>query len=102
MPIEIDVYVDAHNIRVDVTDHGAGIAADVQEKIFERFQRGQSSESAPPGWGLGLYFAKKLTEAQNGILTLRSPAWPELDAPGSSFSITMPIAADVPDEGDHA
>jgi signal transduction histidine kinase len=102
MPIEINVHVDAHNIRVDVTDHGAGIPADVQEKIFERFQRGQTSESAPPGWGLGLYFAKKLTEAQDGVLTLRSPAWPELDAPGSSFSITLPIAADAPDEGDHA
>jgi signal transduction histidine kinase len=102
MPIEINVHVNAHNIRVDVTDHGAGIPVAVQEKIFERFQRGQSSESAPPGWGLGLYFAKKLTEAQDGMLTLRSPAWPELDAPGSSFSITMPIAAGAPDEGDHA
>lgn len=102
MPIEINVHVDAHNIRVDVTDHGAGIPADVQEKIFERFQRGQSSESAPPGWGLGLYFAKKLTEAQDGVLTLRSPAWTEPDAPGSTFSITLPIAADAPDEGDHA
>jgi signal transduction histidine kinase len=101
-PIEIKVHVDARNIRVEVTDHGAGIPIDLQEKIFERFQRGQSSESAPPGWGLGLYFAKKLTEAQDGVLTLRSPAWPELAAPGSSFSITMPIAADAPDEGDHA
>jgi len=101
-PIEINVHVDARSIRVEVTDHGVGIPNDMQENIFERFQRGQSGESAPPGWGLGLYFAKKLTEAQDGALTLHSPAWPELDAPGSSFSITMPIAADVPDEGDHA
>jgi signal transduction histidine kinase len=100
--IEINVRVDTRSIRVEVTDHGAGIPIDMQENIFERFQRGQSSESAPPGWGLGLYFAKKLTEAQDGALTLHSPAWPEPDAPGSSFSITMPIAADAPDEGDHA
>lgn len=79
-----------------------GIPNDMQQKIFERFQRGQSGESAPPGWGLGLYFAKKLTEAQNGLLTLHSPACPERDAPGSSFSITMPIAADAPEEGNHA
>ena len=32
MPIEINVHVDAHNIRVDVTDHGAGIPTDMQEK----------------------------------------------------------------------
>ena len=101
MPIEISVHVDASCIRVEVTDHGAGIPGDMQESIFERFQRGQSSESAPPGWGLGLYFAKKLTEAQNGSLTFHSPVYPQFDAPGSSFSITMPIAADVPEEGDH-
>jgi len=101
-PIEIKVHVDARSVRVEVTDHGVGIPNDMQQKIFERFQRGQSGESAPPGWGLGLYFAKKLTEAQNGLLTLHSPACPERNAPGSSFSITMPIAADAPDEGDHA
>jgi signal transduction histidine kinase len=102
MPIEINVHVNATHILVQVIDHGAGIPIDVQKKIFERFQRGQSGESAPPGWGLGLYFAKKLTEAQNGELILHSPAWPELDAPGSSFSITLPIATDAPEEGDHA
>ena len=102
MPIEINVHVDAHSIHVEVTDHGAGIPMDMQENVFERFQRGESSESAPPGWGLGLYFAKKLTEAQSGTLTLHSPAWPERDAPGSSFSITMSIAAHAPDEGNHA
>ena len=102
LPIEINVHVDAHSISVEVTDHGSGVPIDMQESIFERFQRGQSSESAPPGWGLGLYFAKKLTEAQDGVLKLHSPAWPNRDAPGSCFSITMPIAADTPDEGDHA
>jgi two-component system sensor kinase FixL len=102
MPIEINVQDDTYYIRVEITDHGAGIPTDMQEKIFERFQRGQSGESALPGWGLGLYFAKKLTEAQNGVLTLHSPVWPDLDASGSSFSITMPIAAGAPDEGDHA
>jgi signal transduction histidine kinase len=101
-PIEINVHVDTRSIRVEVTDHGVGIPSDMQENIFERFHRGQSSESAPPGWGLGLYFAKKLTEAQYGTLNFRSPVWNERDAPGSSFSINMPIAADAPDEGDHA
>ncbi len=97
-PIEIKVQVSNGNVRIEVADHGAGIAPEMHEKIFERFQRGQSSESAPPGWGLGLYFAKKLTEAQSGILSLRSPIWPEINAPGSAFTITMPIAADSPEE----
>jgi len=102
MPIEINVRGNTHDSCVEIADHGAGIPNDMREKIFERFQRGLSAESAPPGWGLGLYFAKKLTEAQHGRLILKSPAWPDPEAPGSSFSITMPIAAGAPDEGDHA
>jgi signal transduction histidine kinase len=101
-PIEINVHVNTSDISVEVIDHGAGIAPEMQEKIFDRFQRGQSDESAPPGWGLGLYFAKKLTEAQNGSLILHSPHWPISDTPGSSFSIVMPIASDEPNESDNA
>ena len=101
-PIEICVHINAGNIRVEVADHGTGIAPEMQEKIFERFQRGHQGESAPPGWGLGLYFAKKLVQAQGGNLILHSPHWPKFDAPGSSFSIDMPIASDEPNEGDDA
>ncbi|MCX6060078.1 MAG: HAMP domain-containing sensor histidine kinase [Chloroflexi bacterium] len=99
--IEINVRINDENISVEVADHGAGIAPEMQEKIFERFQRGQSGESAPPGWGLGLYFARKLTDAQNGTLLLSSPAWHKPAAPGSVFTITMPIAADSPEEIDN-
>jgi len=101
-PIEISAQVSDGNVSVDVADHGAGIPPEMQAKIFERFQRGHSGESAPPGWGLGLYFAKKLTEAQSGALTLRSPLWPDRNAPGSAFTVTMPVAADVPDEVENA
>ncbi|MFA5872925.1 MAG: ATP-binding protein [Anaerolineales bacterium] len=101
-PIEIKVQISAGNVSVDVIDHGMGIAPEMQEKIFERFQRGQIGESATPGWGLGLYFAKKLAEAQGGALTLQSPRWPDADAPGSTFTVTLPIATDAPEESDHA
>jgi signal transduction histidine kinase len=100
-PIEMHVHVSASEIKVEIADHGAGISPEIQAKIFDRFQRGQSDESAPPGWGLGLYFAKKLTEAQNGSLTLHSPHWPNSDKPGSSFSIVMPITSEEPNESDN-
>lgn len=101
-PIEIKVQISAGNICVDIIDSGMGIAPEMQEKIFERFQRGQIGESASPGWGLGLYFAKKLAEAQGGALTLQSPRWPDTDTPGSAFTITLPIATDAPEESYHA
>lgn len=101
-PIEINVHFNASDISVEVADYGPGIPPEAQEKIFERFQRGHNGESASPGWGLGLYFAKKLTEVQGGALTLHSPHWANPNTPGSSFSIVMPIASDAPNENDHA
>lgn len=102
LPIEISVLVGEQELAIEVADHGIGIPPEAQGRIFEQFQRGQSGESAPPGWGLGLYFAKKLTEAQGGKLSLRSPIWLEPDAPGSAFTVSLPIAADAPEENDSA
>lgn len=100
MPIEVNVQVLENEISVEVVDHGAGITPEVQAVMFERFQRGQTGENAPPGWGLGLYFARKLTEAQEGRLTVRSPAWPSQAAPGAAFAVSFPAAAEAPEEAE--
>lgn len=97
-PVEIHVAVLEGAIRVEVVDHGPGITPAVQAVMFERFTRGQSDENAPPGWGLGLYFARKLAEAQGGKLTVRSPAWPGTASPGAAFAIIFPAVAEAPEE----
>lgn len=97
-PVEIHVTVEEAGVRVEIVDHGPGISPEVQAVMFERFTRGQTGENAPAGWGLGLYFARKLTEAQGGQLVARSPAWPTPDAPGASFAVTFPLAAEAPEE----
>jgi len=84
---QIDQY-----IRISVKDHGPGIAAEHQAHIFERFGRGQRVESTPAGWGLGLYFARKLIEVQNGSLHVNSPIWHDPDAPGAEFYLLVPVA----------
>ncbi|MGC8782014.1 MAG: sensor histidine kinase [Anaerolineae bacterium] len=97
-PVEVHVTVEEAGVRVEIVDHGPGIAPAVQAVMFERFTRGQTGENAPAGWGLGLYFARKLTEAQGGRLTVRSPAWPAPDVPGAAFAVTFPLAAEAPEE----
>jgi len=97
LPIEIRVLVETDHLVVEVADHGLGIPPEAQERIFEQFHRGQTGESALPGWGLGLYFAKKLTEAQGGQLTVQSPIWPD-EPRGSAFAVRIPLASDEPDE----
>jgi signal transduction histidine kinase len=69
---------------VHVSDNGPGIAADDQERIFERFE--QASHDGQ-GTGLGLAIARRLARAMEGDIQLRS----ELGK-GSIFSIVLPAA----------
>jgi signal transduction histidine kinase len=99
-PIELTAVQSDHGMRVCVTDHGPGIPAEAQEKIFERFYRvGQSGEHAPRGWGLGLHFARSLIIAQGGSLSIESPAHADPDAPGARFIVDLLIAEEMQDDG---
>jgi len=100
-PILIKVKLEAVLVHVKIIDHGEGIPPEMQTSIFERFQRGHSGENALPGWGLGLYFAKKLSDAQSGSLTLISPYWDNAEHPGTAFCLTVPIAANEPEDEAH-
>ncbi len=100
-PIELSAAVQPHTMQIHITDHGPGIPSAEQPYIFERFYRGQgSSERHASGWGLGLYFARALTEAQGGTLTLQSPAHPDPAAPGCRLTITMTLAEEEVEDGE--
>jgi len=75
-------------ISFDVMDRGAGIPADDQPHIFERFYRSPSTATSTSGSGLGLSLARLLSEAMGGTLDLLSSG-PE----GSIFRLTVPVAA---------
>ena len=98
--VDISAGIKDQCLKVSVTDHGPGIPASQQEVIFNRFERlNQNNKELQQGWGLGLYFARTLTEAQGGCLTLTSPAYSEPDHPGTRFTITLPLTKDVPEDG---
>jgi len=67
-----------------VQDNGIGISKEEQEKVFERFYRGDASRSAK-GTGLGLSLVKKAAELHNAQIELES----EPDV-GSTFRIIFP------------
>ena len=56
----------ANKIRFSVTDTGDGIAKDIQNEIFEPFNRLGKEGSNILGAGVGLTIAKQLTEAMGG------------------------------------
>jgi signal transduction histidine kinase len=68
-----------------VEDHGAGIPASEQEKIFERFYRlGSELRRETQGVGIGLSIVKHVVEAHGGRVRVRSAV-----GEGSRFTIEL-------------
>ena len=75
-------------VQVDVKDTGVGIHPDDQERVFERFYRGEKTLAlGVSGTGLGLPIVKNLIEMHNGRIWLKSSGVP---GKGSTFSFTLP------------
>jgi signal transduction histidine kinase len=86
---EIVVRVDTHGAfrRVQVTDHGIGIPADQQQKIFRKFYRVESDAgTGPQGCGLGLAIVEHVIKAHGGFVQLRSEP-----GRGSTFTLCFPV-----------
>jgi signal transduction histidine kinase len=86
---EVNVHVErvASTARLEVTDHGAGIAPDEQALIFARAQRGSSSRGKAPGAGLGLWITRRLVESMGGAIDVTSTV-----GVGSTFSVKLPLS----------
>ena len=69
------------------TDNGIGMSEDFLKKIFDPFERvNNSTISGIEGTGLGMSIVKKLTEAMNGSISIRSKV-----NEGTSVTITVPL-----------
>ena len=87
--------VNENGCTVNVHDDGPGIRPEDQQRVFEKYFRGEAATRGP-GTGLGLAFGRRLAEMQGGTLSL-------ISAPGhgSTFRIWLPrmgsacIAADA-------
>lgn len=69
----VDVVITEHAERyeVEIRDHGAGLPAEEQEKVFEAFYRTEASRNRETGGtGLGLAIARNLLRAQRGEVRL--------------------------------
>ncbi|HSJ54552.1 MAG TPA: GAF domain-containing sensor histidine kinase [Anaerolineae bacterium] len=82
---------DGSSLLLGVTDTGPGIPADVQARIFQKFQQLDPAEGRRRGAGLGLYFCKLAVEAQGGQVWVESGV-----GQGSTFVVRLPAAAGAP------
>ncbi len=69
--IEIRVAEEAAMVCVRIKDSGPGIAAEDQNRIFQRFER-ITSRTGQVGLGLGLYIVQQIAEAHGGKVVLKS------------------------------
>jgi PAS domain S-box-containing protein len=87
--VRVKAHLMEDEVRVDVTDDGIGIHPDDQERVFERFYRGEDPlVLATAGTGLGLAIVHQLIEMHHGRIWLTSKGVP---GEGSTFSFTLPI-----------
>lgn len=76
-------------VQVDIKDNGVGIALEDQDRVFERFYRGEHPlVLATPGTGLGLSIVKQIVDMHKGRIWMKSTGVP---GEGSLFSFTLPV-----------
>jgi len=71
--------------RIEIRDHGIGISAGDQQRIFEEFEQVHNKGSLSSGTGLGLALARRFVEAHGGAIEVRSAI-----GEGSIFSVVLP------------
>ena len=83
--IEINICSVLNTIEITVVDDGNGIEKNQKEKIFDKFYRVPKGNTHDvKGFGIGLYYCKKIIEKHEGFIGLTS------DKSKTIFKITIP------------
>jgi PAS domain S-box-containing protein len=79
---------DTAEIVIWVSDTGPGISREEQDKLFDRFFRGETAQPGHiPGTGLGLSVARMIVEAHGGRIEVQSTS-----GQGSTFEMRLPVS----------
>jgi two-component system sensor histidine kinase KdpD len=84
-PIAIGAASDADAVHVWVDDLGPGLPPGMEDRIFDRFTRGER-ETSRPGTGLGLALCRAIIEAHGGHIRAENRA-----GGGARFAFTLPL-----------
>lgn len=75
---------------ISISDSGVGIPGSLIPYLFEEFMRDERVKKEIRGTGLGLFIARKITEAHGGTIQVRSPG----EGQGSTFTIMLPLISE--------
>ncbi len=82
--VEVRLMREGRKCRIEVRDHGPGLAAEELAHLFEPFRRGRTQAR---GFGLGLAIARRIIEAHGGRIEARNH--PE---GGLAVTVRLPLA----------
>lgn len=96
-PVTVKAGRDGDLAVIRVIDHGDGVDADLQERIFDRYFKVSQARTSPgaaarqvsSGGGLGLAIARENAQLLDGSLELDDAAGP------TSFVLRLPVRADA-------
>jgi two-component system OmpR family sensor kinase len=83
--VDVALRLHAGNALVEVSDTGPGVPEDDRERVFDRFYRSDTANSA--GSGLGLAIVKNIAERHHAGILLENRA----PGPGLRVSVTFPL-----------
>jgi signal transduction histidine kinase len=86
-PIVVTARSKGESIRIEVRDHGPGIAAQDRKRMFDKFFRGQNAHGVV-GSGLGLAIARSLVTLHGGTLE-----YEDNPGGGAAFVTSLPVAS---------
>lgn len=92
-PVQVRVFEEQGMACVQVRDHGIGISAENQQRIFQQFERVCSNQSSA-GLGLGLYISEQIVLAHGGNITVSST-----EGQGATFSVRLPLVRSPQESG---
>jgi signal transduction histidine kinase len=85
----VSAKVDAKTLEFSFRDHGTGIPAEVQKRMFDAFF---TTKDPGKGTGLGLPICREIAESMGGSLAFTT------SAEGTCFVVTIPIHGEEEDE----
>ncbi|SEU30014.1 ATP-binding protein [Stigmatella erecta] len=87
-PVEVRLKQVGPCARLEVVDHGLGVASENRARIFNRFERAVPVRHYG-GLGLGLWVSRQVVEAHGGAITVT-------DTPGGGATFTVELPLDAP------